>query len=91
MEIKDDELAKKNTRPACFGDEAKFVAYMENQALESECAHCPCENDCGEYILLKCSWETMFWEDEDFCSPLALFFQVRLPSWQISLAYEKSS
>ena len=41
MEMKDDELKQKNTRPACFGDEAKFVAYMENQAADSECARCP--------------------------------------------------
>jgi hypothetical protein len=60
MEIKDDELGKKNTGLACFGDEVKFVAYMENQAPDSECARCPCEDECGEYILLKCSWETMF-------------------------------
>ncbi len=60
MEMKDDELEKKNAKPACFGDEAKFVAYMENQASESECARCSCENDCGEYILLKCSLETIF-------------------------------
>jgi hypothetical protein len=59
-QMKDDELRQKDSRPACFGDEAKFVAYMENQAPESECARCPCENDCGENILLKCSWETMF-------------------------------
>jgi hypothetical protein len=60
METKDDELRQKNTRPACFGDEVKFVAYMENQTADSECACCPSENDCGEYILLKCSWETLF-------------------------------
>ena len=60
MEIKDDELGKKNPRPACFGDEAKFVAYMDNQAADSECARCPSENDCGEYILLKCSRESIF-------------------------------
>jgi hypothetical protein len=60
MEMKDDEFEKKDTRPACFGDEAKFVAYMENQATDSECARCMSENDCGEYILLKCSRETIF-------------------------------
>jgi len=59
-QMKDDELGNKNTRPVCFGDEVKFVAYMENQAADSECVRCLCENDCGEYILLKCSWETMF-------------------------------
>jgi hypothetical protein len=60
MEIKDEESGKKISRPACFGDEAKFVAYMESQAADSECARCPSENDCGEYILIQCSWETMF-------------------------------
>ena len=60
MEIKDDELRQKDSRPACFGDEGKFVAYMENQAADAECARCPFEDDCGEYILLKCSKETMF-------------------------------
>ena len=60
MEMKNDELRQKNPRPPCFGDEVKFVAYIENQAADLECARCPSENDCGEYILLKCSWETMF-------------------------------
>ena len=60
MEMKDDELGKKNSRPVCFGDEAKFVAYMENPAADFECAHCPSENDCGEFILFKCSRESMF-------------------------------
>ena len=60
MEIKDDESGKKIPRPTCFGDEVKFVAYMENQGGDSECARCPSENDCGEYILLKCSWESIF-------------------------------
>ena len=58
--MKNDELGKKNPRPACFADEAKFVAYMDNQAADSECARCPSENDCGECILLKCSRETVF-------------------------------
>jgi hypothetical protein len=60
MEMKNDELGKKNPRPACFGDEAKFVAYMDNQADDSECARCPSENDCGEYIFLKCCRESIF-------------------------------
>ncbi len=60
MELKDDELGKKNPRPACFGDEAKFVAYMDDQAADSESTRCPGENDCGEFILLQCSRETMF-------------------------------
>ena len=58
--MKDDELGNKNSRPACFGDEAKFVAYMDNQAADSECTRCPSENECGESILRKCSRETIF-------------------------------
>jgi len=60
MEIKDEELGRKNTKPACFGDEVKFVAYMENEGADSECARCPCKIDCGEYILFKWSGESMF-------------------------------
>ncbi|MGQ9693845.1 MAG: hypothetical protein ACUVWV_03770 [Thermodesulfobacteriota bacterium] len=47
-------------RPSCFGDEAKFVNYLENTAEDCECAKCPRENECGEYILLKCSRELIF-------------------------------
>lgn len=46
--------------PICFGDEAKFVNYLENTAEDCECAKCPSENECGEYILLKCSRELIF-------------------------------
>jgi hypothetical protein len=60
MEIKDEESGKQNSRPACFGNEPKFVAYMESQAADSECANCPSENECGEFILLQCSWEAIF-------------------------------
>jgi hypothetical protein len=56
----DEQSKEKNPRPGCFGDEVKFVAYIENQAPASECARCPFEDECGEYILLKCSRETMF-------------------------------
>jgi hypothetical protein len=47
-------------RPACFGDEGKFVAHMEDPGNDSECGRCPSENDCGEFILLKCSRELIF-------------------------------
>ena len=60
MEIKGDDLRQENARPVCFGDEAKFVAYVENLAADSECARCPSEDECGECILLKCSWEVIF-------------------------------
>jgi hypothetical protein len=57
MEIKDEDLTQEKVRPVCFGDETKFVAYMENLAADSECARCPSEDACGECILLKCSRE----------------------------------
>ncbi len=47
-------------RPACFGDEAKFVIYMETSATDCECAKCPSADECGEFILLKCSREFIF-------------------------------
>jgi hypothetical protein len=60
MQTKDDDLKQENLRPVCFGDEAKFVAYMENLVADSECARCPSEDECGECILLKCSREVIF-------------------------------
>ena len=60
MGTKDDYITQENVRPVCFGDEAKFVAYMENLAANSECARCPSEDECGECILLKCSREVIF-------------------------------
>jgi hypothetical protein len=60
MEIKDDELRPKNPRPVCFGDEAKFVAHMENPATDSECGRCSSEDEYGEFILFKCSLESIF-------------------------------
>jgi hypothetical protein len=60
MELKREDFRQPNPRPACFGDEVKFIQHMEEQASDSECATCPSENDCGEYILLKCSRELIF-------------------------------
>lgn len=60
MESKDKDLGQPVPRPVCFGDEGKFVAYLEDQAAGSECGSCPSENDCGEFILLKCSRELSF-------------------------------
>jgi hypothetical protein len=54
------EFRQEKPRPACFGDEAKFVAYMETMAADAECARCPSEDECGEFILLKCSRELIF-------------------------------
>ncbi|MGE5253048.1 MAG: hypothetical protein ACM3N7_03715 [Planctomycetaceae bacterium] len=47
-------------RPACFGDEIKFIAHLEGPGADCECTRCPSENDCGEFILLKCSRELIF-------------------------------
>ncbi len=54
-----DSKPEKN-RPACFGDEAKYVDYMETLAADAECTTCPSEDECGEFILLKCSRELIF-------------------------------
>jgi len=47
-------------RPPCFGDEVKFIQYLEADGADCECARCPGESECGEYILLKCSRELTF-------------------------------
>jgi hypothetical protein len=60
MAVEDDDSRDKVQRPVCFGDEAKFVAYMENPGADSECGRCPSENECGEYIVVKWSWEVIF-------------------------------
>ncbi len=54
------ELLPENSLPACFGDEVKFVTYMESPDEKAECRRCPKENECGEYILLKCSRELAY-------------------------------
>jgi len=54
------ECRQERPQPACFGDEAKFVAYMETMTADAECAKCPREDECGEFILLKCSRELIF-------------------------------
>ncbi len=46
--------------PVCFGDEVKFVTYMETPDDKAECSRCPKESECGEYILLKCSQELVY-------------------------------
>lgn len=56
----ENDLVEEKKRPVCFGDEAKFVNYLENEAADCECAKCSSENECGEYILLKCSRELIF-------------------------------
>jgi len=60
MDLETTDSKPEKRRPACFGDEAKYVAYMETAAGDSECAECPSESECGEFILLKCSRELMF-------------------------------
>lgn len=56
----ENESLADQKKVVCFGDEAKFVNYMENSEADCECARCPSENECGEYILLKCSQELIF-------------------------------
>jgi hypothetical protein len=60
MELKDRNFQPQKIRPPCFGDEGKFVSYLEDQAAACECSRCPHENDCGEFILMKCSRELTF-------------------------------
>jgi len=60
MDTMTAEFRQEKPRPTCFGDEAKFVAYMETPAADAECAKCPSEEECGEFILLKCSRELIF-------------------------------
>ena len=60
MESSESAAAAPENRPACFGDEIKFIAYLENSGADCECVRCPSENDCGEFILLKCSRELIF-------------------------------
>jgi hypothetical protein len=47
-------------RPPCFGDEVKFINYVETSGAGCECARCDSESDCGEFILLKCARELIF-------------------------------
>jgi hypothetical protein len=60
MEFLEKEQKEEEERPACFGNEMKFVGHLEAEKDLSECAQCPRENECGEFILLKCSRELMF-------------------------------
>jgi hypothetical protein len=60
MDSVDKDIEKQDSRPACFGDEVKFISYVEDQGADSECGRCPRENECGEFILLKCSRELIF-------------------------------
>jgi hypothetical protein len=60
MEPIEKDFGQQNPRPACFGDEVKFVDYLEDQGADSQCRRCPSENECGEFILLKCSRELIF-------------------------------
>ena len=60
MESLEKTPAPPENRPACFGDEIKFIAHLESPGADDECTRCPSENDCGEFILLKCSRELIF-------------------------------
>ena len=60
MDLEATDTRPEKDRPACFGDEAKYVASLETMAADAECAKCPNEDECGEFILLKCSRELIF-------------------------------
>jgi hypothetical protein len=60
MENFEREQKPEIARPACFGSEGKFMEHLEAEEDKTECAGCPSENDCGEFILFKCSRELMF-------------------------------
>jgi len=60
MDLGTTDSKPEKHRPACFGDEAKYVAYIETIVADAECAKCPSEDECGEFILLQCSRELIF-------------------------------
>ncbi len=60
MEALEKDQGNEVRRPSCFGDEAKFVGHLEAVDPEAECVRCSSENECGEFILFKCSRELMF-------------------------------
>jgi len=60
MEALEKDQKQEISRPSCFGNEVIFVGHMEAENPESECARCPSENECGEFILFKCSRALMF-------------------------------
>jgi len=60
MEDLEKDQKQEIRRPSCFGNEVKFIGHMDGEDPESECARCPGENECGEFILFKCSRELMF-------------------------------
>lgn len=55
-----DSSEEKVKRPQCFGDEVKFIEHLEGAAPDSACKTCLCEQDCGDFILFKCSKELCF-------------------------------
>ena len=55
-----EEKVETPMRPRCFGDEGTFMDYLENSEGNSPCRTCPSENECGEFILFKCSRELCF-------------------------------
>jgi len=60
MDLERTVTKPEKQRPTCFGDEVKFIAYMETVAADAECALCTSEDECGEFILMKCSRELIF-------------------------------
>jgi len=60
MKVLEKDQKKESDRPSCFGNEVKFIGHLEAENPESECSRCPSENECGEFILFKCSRELTF-------------------------------
>jgi hypothetical protein len=60
MDFGTTDSNQEKRRPACFGDEVKYVAFMERATADAECAKCLSGDECGEFILLKCSRELIF-------------------------------
>ena len=56
----DQPLSSPKPRPSCFGDEVKYVDFLEDQTAGSACETCLCEPECGEFILQKCSRELIW-------------------------------
>ena len=59
-EMKLDQPKLPEVRPSCFGDEAKYVGFLEDQMTGSGCETCVFEPECGEFILRKCSRELIW-------------------------------
>jgi hypothetical protein len=60
MESLNKDPMGKDRKPSCFGDESKFIGFLENSKADSECALCSNQSECEEEILLNCSRDLIF-------------------------------